>query len=137
MRAHLDNELVPHYLLRELSESIQYLHPPATNKEYSQCKNRRCSNPIGEFGSCIIFSILGIFTWEFGFSCLAKPSKYIPNLKRFWNIFSKYAHNVISKVGLHYSHGRGVLLIHELCKLLSLISIISLSYYHPTTTLFP
>jgi len=83
MRAHLDSELVPHYLLRELSESIQYLHPPATNKEYSQCVIRRYSNPIGEFGSCIIFSILGIFTWEFGFSCLAKPLQIYSQSKMF------------------------------------------------------
>lgn len=74
MMAHLDSGLVAHYPpLRELSESIQCLHPPATNKESSQYANRRFSNSIRESDSCIVFSILGIYTWEFGFSLLAKP----------------------------------------------------------------
>jgi hypothetical protein len=144
-RGHLDSGLVPHYPLRELSESIQYLHPPATNKEYSQYVNRRYSNPIEEFSSCIVFSILRIFTWGFWILKFGKtPPKIFLVIPKIFLVFPGTFFLNIPRLSFQRwvcsilnSQGRGVLLNHDLFKLLSLISTMTSTYRQSTTTSFP
>jgi hypothetical protein len=71
-RGHLDSGLVPHYPLRELSESIQYLHPPATNKEYSQYVEDTVTQSKN-LVHVLFFQSSESLHGDFGFSSLVKP----------------------------------------------------------------